>query len=79
MPEKVRKMLKRWQQMREEALSKGRITASNCCGKSDAIIAAVKLRVVAGDEVGSQNPEGTYWGRNVQTSEGYDADVSLNL
>lgn len=28
-------------------------SASDCCGETDAIIAAVKLRVVAGDEVGS--------------------------
>lgn len=69
-------MLKRWLQIREETWVKGR---SDCCGESDAIIAAVKLRVVAGDEVGSQNPEGTHRGRNIQTSEGHHADVSLNL
>lgn len=73
MPEKVRKTLKRWQQMREEAW------ASDCCGKSDAVIAAVKLCVVAGDKVGSQNPDGTHGGRNIQTSEGNNADVSLDL
>lgn len=54
-------------------------SVSDCCGESDAIVAAVKLRVVAGDEVGSQNPDGTHGGRNIQTSEGNDADISLNL
>lgn len=54
-------------------------SVSDCCGKSDAIIAAVKLCVVAGDEVGSQNPDGAHGGRNVQTAEGNDADVSFDL
>lgn len=52
---------------------------SDCCGKSNAIIVAVKLSVVAGNEIGSQNPDGTHGGRDVQTSEGNDADVSLDL
>lgn len=68
----------------EEAANEGRSLSqrknnSDCCGKADTIVAAVKLRVVARDEVGSQNPEGTHGGRNVQTSEGNDADVSLEL
>lgn len=54
-------------------------SVSDCCGESDAIIVAVKLSVVAGNEIGSQNPDGTHGGRDVQTSEGNDADVSLDL
>lgn len=52
---------------------------SDCCGEANAIIVAVKLCVVASDEVGSQNPDGTQGGRDIQTSEGHDADVSLDL
>lgn len=54
-------------------------SSSDCCGESNAIIMAVKLSVVAGNEIGSQNPDGTHGGWDVQTSEGNDADVSLNL
>lgn len=54
-------------------------SVSDCCGESNAIIVAVKLSVVAGNEIGSQNPDGTHGGRDVQTSEGNDADIPLNL
>lgn len=54
-------------------------SVSDGCGESNAIIAAVELCVVAGDEVGSQNPDGAHGGRDVQTPESNDADISLDL
>lgn len=80
MPEKSQKDAEEVAANERRSLSERKNNSvSDCCGKSDAIIAAVKLCVVAGDEVSSQNPNGTHGGRNVQTSEGNDADVSLDL
>lgn len=80
MPKKIRKMIKRGKKNGGRSLrDRKNNSVSDCCGESDAIIPAVELRVVAGDEVGTQNPDGTHGGRNIQTSEGNDADVSLNL
>ena len=52
---------------------------SDCCGKPYPIIATVKLCVVAGDEVGSQNPDGSCRWWHIQTPEGDGADVPFNL
>lgn len=52
---------------------------SDCCSKSYSIIAAVKLCVVTGNEVGSQNPDGTCRWRYIQAPEGDDADIPFDL
>lgn len=44
-----------------------------------AIIATVKLCVVASNEVGPQDPDGACRGRHIQAPEGDGADVSLYL
>ena len=48
---------------------------SDSIGKAYAVIVAVKLSVITGDEVGSQYPEGPSRGRNIQALEGDGADV----
>lgn len=46
-------------------------------GKPDAVVATVELRVVAGDEGGSQDPDRPRRRRHVQGPEGDDADAPL--
>ena len=52
---------------------------SDCGGKAYAIVVAVKLSVVAGNEVGPQDPDGTCRGRHIQAPECDGADVPLYL
>lgn len=52
---------------------------SDCCCETYSIIAAVKLCVVAGNEVGSQNPDWTCRWWHIQAPEGDDAHISFNL
>lgn len=52
---------------------------SDCCGKAYSIIATVKLCIVAGDEVGSQNPDGTCRWWHIQAPEGDSADIPFHL
>lgn len=52
---------------------------SDSRSKPYAIIATVKLCVVAGNEGGSQNPHRTCRRRHIQASECDDADFSLDL
>lgn len=52
---------------------------SDCCSKPYPIIAAVKLCVVAGNEVGSQNPDGTCRWRHIQAPKGDGADIPFDL
>lgn len=56
----------------------GRLT-SDCRSKPYSVIVTVKLCVVAGNEVGSQNPDGTGRGGHIQTPEGDSADIPFNL
>ena len=48
---------------------------SDSIGKAYAVIVAVKLSVITGDEVGSQYPDGPSRGRNIQALEGDSADI----
>lgn len=52
---------------------------SDRCSKPYPIIATVKLCVVASNEVGSQNPDGTCRGRHIQAPEGDGADIPFDL
>lgn len=52
---------------------------SDCCCKSYSIIAAVKLCVVAGNEVGSKYPDRTCRWRHIQAPESDNADVPFDL
>lgn len=52
---------------------------SDCCSKSYPIIVTVKLSVVASNEVGSQNPNRTCWGWDIQSTKGDNADIPFDL
>lgn len=52
---------------------------SDCCSEPNAVVATVKLCVIAGNEVGSQDPDGSCRGRHIQAPERDCADISVKL
>lgn len=52
---------------------------SDCSSEANAIIATIKLCVVASNEIGPQDPDGTCRGRHIQAPEGDGADIPLYL
>jgi hypothetical protein len=62
----------------ESLVAKQRLL-SDCCGEAYAVVATVKLCVVAGDEVGSQDPDRASRRRHIQTPKGHTTDVLSKL